>query len=108
LDIQVVPRTLQEVRDQREEAAKREVGRIRSLASECKQLSDRNKLLSDKTRSATTGGTTSGIDSSSAYEVTHDNRDNEEIARTTHGPTIDYCHPGQNNGSHTEATTSAG
>jgi hypothetical protein len=30
------------VRDQREEAAKNAVGRIRSLASECEQLSDRS------------------------------------------------------------------
>jgi hypothetical protein len=41
LEIQEVPRTLKEVHDQREEAAKREVGRIRALASECNQLSDR-------------------------------------------------------------------
>jgi hypothetical protein len=39
-ELQEVPSTLQEVRDEREEATKREVERIRVLASECKQLSD--------------------------------------------------------------------
>jgi hypothetical protein len=38
LEVQAVPSTLQEVRDQREEAAKNAVGRIRALASECKQV----------------------------------------------------------------------
>jgi hypothetical protein len=42
LEIQVVPRTLKEVHDQREEAAKSAVGRIRALALECKQLSSRS------------------------------------------------------------------
>jgi hypothetical protein len=45
LEIQAVPSTPQEVRDQREEAAKNAVGRIRALASECKQLSDRSADL---------------------------------------------------------------
>jgi hypothetical protein len=40
LEIQVVPSNLQEVRDQREEATKNAVVRIRSLTSKCKQLSD--------------------------------------------------------------------
>jgi hypothetical protein len=42
LEIQAVPSTPQEVHNQREEAAKSTVERIRSLASECKQLSDRS------------------------------------------------------------------
>jgi hypothetical protein len=42
LELQEVPSTLQEVRDQREEAAKSAVGRIRALASECKQLSNKS------------------------------------------------------------------
>jgi uncharacterized protein YdcH (DUF465 family) len=42
LEAQTVPSTLQEVRDQREETAKNTVVRIRSLTSECKQLSDRS------------------------------------------------------------------
>jgi chromosome segregation ATPase len=42
LEIQAVPSTPQEVHDQREEAAKNTVGRIRALTSECKQLSDRS------------------------------------------------------------------
>jgi hypothetical protein len=42
LELQSVLSTLQEVRDQREEAAKSAVGRINILALECKQLSDRN------------------------------------------------------------------
>jgi hypothetical protein len=42
LEIQAVPSTPQEVCDQREEAAKSAVGRIRALTSECKQLSDRS------------------------------------------------------------------
>jgi hypothetical protein len=40
LEIQAVSSTSQEVHDQREEIAKSAVGRIRALASECKQLSD--------------------------------------------------------------------
>jgi hypothetical protein len=43
LELQVVPRTLLEVHDQREEATKRTIGRIRALALECKQL--RNKSV---------------------------------------------------------------
>jgi hypothetical protein len=42
LEIQAVPSTPQEVHDQREEAARNAVERIRALASECKQLSDRS------------------------------------------------------------------
>jgi hypothetical protein len=42
LEAQTVLSTPQEVRDQREETAKNTVVRIRSLASECKQLSDRS------------------------------------------------------------------
>jgi hypothetical protein len=42
LEIQVVLSTLQEVHDHREEAPKSAVGRIRTLTSECKQLSDQS------------------------------------------------------------------
>jgi hypothetical protein len=42
LEIQAVPSTPQEVCDQREEAARNAVERIRALASECKKLSDRS------------------------------------------------------------------
>jgi hypothetical protein len=42
LDLQVVPSTPQEVHDQREEAAKSAVGRIKVLALEFKQLSDQS------------------------------------------------------------------
>jgi hypothetical protein len=42
LEIQAVPSTSQEVRDQREEASRNTVERIRALALECKKLSDRN------------------------------------------------------------------
>jgi hypothetical protein len=42
LELQAVPSTPQEVRDQREEAAKSIVERIRILASECKKLRNRS------------------------------------------------------------------
>jgi hypothetical protein len=42
LDIQLVPSTLQEVRDLREEDAKSAVERIKVLASECKKLRKRS------------------------------------------------------------------
>jgi hypothetical protein len=42
LELQAVPSTLQEVRDQREEAARNALERIRALASSCKQLSNRS------------------------------------------------------------------
>jgi monomeric isocitrate dehydrogenase len=42
LEIQEVPSTPQEVHDQREEAAKNAVERIRALASECKKPSDQS------------------------------------------------------------------
>jgi hypothetical protein len=42
LEIQAVPSTPQEVRDQKEEDAKNAMERIRFLASECKQLSNRS------------------------------------------------------------------
>jgi hypothetical protein len=42
LEIQAVPITLQEVYDQREEAARNTVEIIRALTSECKKLSDRS------------------------------------------------------------------
>jgi hypothetical protein len=42
LELQAVPSTPQEVHDQREEASRNAVERIRALASECKQLSDRS------------------------------------------------------------------
>jgi hypothetical protein len=42
LEIQAVSSTPQEVHDQREEADRTVVGRIRALASECKQLSNRS------------------------------------------------------------------
>jgi hypothetical protein len=37
--------TLQEVCDQREEVAKREIGRIKVLALECKKLSERSAQI---------------------------------------------------------------
>jgi hypothetical protein len=43
LETQAVLSTLQEVHDQREETNKNIVGRIRSLALECKKLSDRRE-----------------------------------------------------------------
>jgi hypothetical protein len=42
LEVQEIPSTPQEVRDQREEAAKNTVIRIRSLTLECKKLSNRS------------------------------------------------------------------
>jgi hypothetical protein len=42
LELQAVPSTLQEVHNQREEAAKSAVGRINILTLECKKLSDRS------------------------------------------------------------------
>jgi len=42
LELQAVLSTSQEVWDQREEITKSAVGRIRALALECKQLSDRS------------------------------------------------------------------
>jgi hypothetical protein len=42
LELQAVSSTPQEVHDQREEAARSAVGRIRALTSECKKLSDRS------------------------------------------------------------------
>jgi hypothetical protein len=42
LELQEVPSTLQEVRDQREEASRNAVERIRSFALECKQMSNRS------------------------------------------------------------------
>jgi hypothetical protein len=40
LELQAVPSTLQEVRDQREETARSTVERIKALALECKQLNN--------------------------------------------------------------------
>jgi hypothetical protein len=37
-----MPRTPQDVHDQREEATKSAIGRIRALASECKKLSNQS------------------------------------------------------------------
>jgi hypothetical protein len=45
LELQAVSSTPQEVCDQREEAAKSAVGRIRALTSECKKLSDHSADL---------------------------------------------------------------
>jgi VIT1/CCC1 family predicted Fe2+/Mn2+ transporter len=42
LELQAVPSTPQEVRDQREETARSAVERIKALASECKLLSNRS------------------------------------------------------------------
>jgi hypothetical protein len=42
LEVQEVPRTPQEVHDQRKEATKKTIIRIRALTSECKQLRDRS------------------------------------------------------------------
>jgi hypothetical protein len=42
LQIQVVPSTPQEVRDQREETTRNEVEIIKALTSECKKLSDQS------------------------------------------------------------------
>ena len=42
LELQTVPSTPHEVRDQREEMARSVVKRIKELASECKILSNRN------------------------------------------------------------------
>jgi hypothetical protein len=42
LEIQVVSSTLQEVHDQREEATRNTLERIRALTLECKKLSDRS------------------------------------------------------------------
>jgi hypothetical protein len=42
LEIQAMLSTSQEVRDQREEDARNVVERIKTLTSECKQLSDRS------------------------------------------------------------------
>jgi hypothetical protein len=42
LEAQTVPSTLQDVHDERQETAKNKIVRIRALASEFKQLSDRS------------------------------------------------------------------
>jgi hypothetical protein len=42
LELRTVPNTLQDVRDQREATARSTVERIKALAMECKQLSDRS------------------------------------------------------------------
>jgi hypothetical protein len=48
LELQAVPSTPQEVRNQREEAARNAVERIKALDSECKQLSDRSAQTYDR------------------------------------------------------------
>jgi hypothetical protein len=50
--------------------------------------------IAEETGSVATGGAIAGIVSTSADEVTHYSRENEEITRIVHDPTIDYCHPG--------------
>jgi acyl-CoA thioesterase len=42
LELRTVPITLSDVRDQREATARSEIERIKALAMECKQLSDRS------------------------------------------------------------------
>jgi hypothetical protein len=52
LELQTVPSTLQDVRDQREATARSAVERIKAFTMECKQLSDHSarRLMSDSLR----------------------------------------------------------
>jgi hypothetical protein len=117
LEIQVVPSTPQEVRDQREEAAKSAVERIKALTSECKQLSNRSVQTYEHLTEDTSLGSwkhslqeaqqqalTVQAQMKSLMAVERMKRSQERGAVQQ----VDYYHPGQSNGSHTEATIGAG
>jgi hypothetical protein len=88
LELQAVPSTPQEVRDQREETARSAVERIKALALECKKLSNRSAqtyehLAEDpelRTLEVTTpGGKATSIDSASTAETTVSSREDEKV-----------------------------
>jgi chromosome segregation ATPase len=117
LELQAVPSTLQEVRDQREETARSAVERIRALASECKKLSDRSaqtyehlaedpelrtleaQLQEAKQQASTVQAqlkllTTSGED--------------EEVTGAVRSSAAGHFHPEQSDGGDTETPAGAG
>jgi hypothetical protein len=96
-----VSSTPQEVHDQREETTKKIVESIKSLASECKNLSDRSTHTYEPRRGSrskeagnvVTGGATSIIFIAGADEVAHCSGKNEEIPREVHSTTTYHFHP---------------
>jgi hypothetical protein len=102
LELQAVPSTPQEVRDQREETARSTVERIKALALECKKLSSRSaqtyeRLAEDPElrtlESQLQEAKQTSSDSTSTVEATVSSREDEKVPGTVHHSTIGPCHP---------------
>jgi hypothetical protein len=117
LELQAVPSTPQEVRDQREETARSAVERIRALASECKKLSNRSAQTyeqpcrrpgAEDIGGTTPGGEATGIDCTSTVETAYCSGEDEEVAGAVRSSAAGHCHPEQSDGGDTETPAGAG
>jgi hypothetical protein len=112
LELQTIPSTPQEVRDQREMNAQSTVERIKALTEECKQLSSRSaqiyenltenpelhKLESNSRRQSTSRKVQVQLKALSPIERMKRSQNNAH-------PTTDSYHPEQGNGSHSTTST---
>jgi chromosome segregation ATPase len=117
LELQTVPSTLQDVRDQREATARSAVERIKALALECKQLSSRSaqtyerltedpelKTLESQLQEAKQQATTVQAQLKLLSAVERMKRSQEQCTCSTTGP----CHTEKSHGSDSEAPASPG
>jgi hypothetical protein len=116
LELHAVPETPQDVRDQREATAQSTVDRLKSLALECKQLSNHSAQTYEK---LTENPELQALESQApGSEATHRHttgvaespvscRQNEEVSRETHSPTTDPYDPEKSYGSNSMAPTCA-
>jgi hypothetical protein len=111
LEIQAVPSTPQEVRDQREETTRSAVERIRALASECKKLSDRSaqtyehlaedlelRILEAQLQEVKQQASTMQVQ----LKLLTASGEDEKVAGAARSSTIGHCHPEQSYGGDTE------
>jgi hypothetical protein len=114
LELRAVPETPQDVRDQREATARSAVERIKSLAMECKKLTDRSAQTYEKlTENPELKALESQLqevkyqaeNDTGAAEAPVSCGKNEALPREMHRPTIDPHYPEQSYGSNSEAPT---
>jgi hypothetical protein len=117
LELQAVPSTPQEVRDQREETARSAVERIRALATECKKLSDRSaqtyeSLAEDpelrRLEAQLQEAKQQAFDCASTTEAAYDSGEDEKVTGAMHSSAAGHCHPEQSYGGDTETPAGAG
>jgi septation ring formation regulator EzrA len=116
LELCTVPETPQDVRDQREATARNAVDRLKSLALECKQLSNRSaqtyENLTENPELQTLESQLQEVKQACRYttgaaEGPVGCRKNEEVSRTMHNSTTDPYASKKSDGSHSTTSTCA-